>query len=292
MRFHHTKCGLGAVVLAAAALGLLTSSASALPTPPVRHHVRMPYQRPQVTFGRVAQRPSTAWVSPRDVAYVNDQLSHHRAAFERRVGGMIWAYYHDAGYRHSVDRTARIARFRKDDVYTDQCQGDAACIMNVLNWECSGQITYTNWVAACEWIAATAYDPGEADTYDSPVAYTDAYGSRCYTGFTATREWHIAVIGVWVGTIRHHVGSWCGNGTRITTSPSHSHYISAGFAYCIVTNYNTWEWDVYYSWQHGGLWASIGVGVNGACENAGDEHRAINRIAADGYHDHYDDFGF
>lgn len=88
--------------------------------------------------------------------------------------------------------------------------------------------------------------------------------------------------------------SWCGNGSSITFGHDNwDHKPWSQYPYCLTNVSNHQGWDHYASWAHGGIWGTTGIyTIAFVCAPIlGSEHATV-RVAANGYHDGYDDFGF
>lgn len=117
-----------------------------------------------------------------------------------------------------------------------------------------------------------------------------AHASACYGSPSA--QWNYTEAGKLVAWIYVRVNSWCGNpGVSITWSggPSFANWHWGPF--CLGTVGYNWSWDYYPRWIHTATWASQGVIYPWGCftYNGG---KAVIRIAASGYHDEYNDYGF
>jgi hypothetical protein len=163
--------------------------------------------------------------------------------------------------------------------------------------------TYAQAVALLPYTSGKQESPGASTipappiTAAAPITTTKAttaalrpraHAAGCWSTWT---EWHWTVAGAEVAWIRKIYSSWCGNGSSISSwSNAHASWVSS--AWCL-TNANLLEsWDVVPSWRHGYYGASLGLWTPwGACASYNSGHTVV-RIAANGYWDSYDDYGF
>lgn len=89
------------------------------------------------------------------------------------------------------------------------------------------------------------------------------------------------------------MNSWCGNGSSITSIDGWGHHTWSQYPYCITDTSTQGGWDVYPSWQHGGQWGTTGLYTLAiVCAPILGSSHATMRVAANGYWDEYDDFGY
>jgi hypothetical protein len=87
-----------------------------------------------------------------------------------------------------------------------------------------------------------------------------------------------------LGVIEIEEAGWCGNGSSITWNGGANFRWYSYVGNCMQDVNTSWSWDVPYSWIHGGIWASEGWGIKGACYIQ-ERRAATERIAANGYWD-------
>jgi hypothetical protein len=100
--------------------------------------------------------------------------------------------------------------------------------------------------------------------------------------------------GAAVGRITTVEGGWSGTGTYISwvAQPTFPKPWSYG-PYCINSYESHWGWDGNtVAWMHFGAWGALGASYVWGCGTIGSYSHATIRIAASGYIDSYDDFGF
>jgi hypothetical protein len=118
-----------------------------------------------------------------------------------------------------------------------------------------------------------------------------AHSATCWGGAWTQLEWAVAP-GAIVGWLYANAGEWCGNGSAMEYLSGPILTTWSWGPFCINNQIQEWAWDVYNSWVHTGQWGSIGVSYPWGCFNWEGEEHATVRIAANGYWDTYDDFGF
>lgn len=82
------------------------------------------------------------------------------------------------------------------------------------------------------------------------------------------------------------------HGSSITSDQGWGHTTWAWGPYCIGNFETPHGWDAYPSWKHGGVWGNVGVTYPWGCGSLSSGGHAVIRIAANGYEDFYDDYGF
>lgn len=105
---------------------------------------------------------------------------------------------------------------------------------------------------------------------------------------------HSIAGGATVASLTETNPSWCGNGSSITFGHDNwQHKPWSNYPYCLTSVSTHQGWDKYPAWAHGGMWATTGVyTIALVCAPIlGSEHTTL-RVAANGYRDHADDFGF
>lgn len=132
--------------------------------------------------------------------------------------------------------------------------------------------------------------PEEEPVSEQEPESSPEYAGYCYGGEHSQTNYNTAIGTIaWVYT---SMPVWCGvpNGYI-------SYNAAPGFAqwswgpYCLESQNHLWNWDAYPKWQHGGNWAEVGVSYVWGCAGIRGVHATL-RIAANGYWDTYDDFGF
>lgn len=122
----------------------------------------------------------------------------------------------------------------------------------------------------------------ETDTLAAPVAVATTGGERCYRGHNHSRTW--STFGVKLAEIWVYQDGWCGTSTRISRDFGWHFRTYAWGPYCITNESHTSGWDVYPTWRHGQIHASVGVSYPWGC-GAIKSGAASLRIARDGYWD-------
>ena len=84
---------------------------------------------------------------------------------------------------------------------------------------------------------------------------------------------------------------WCGNGWDIYWYGGASFAEWAWGPYCFTGRGNDYSWDVYPSWIHTAVWGEVGVTYVWGCFGISGGKAQI-RIAANGYWDLYNDYGW
>jgi hypothetical protein len=122
----------------------------------------------------------------------------------------------------------------------------------------------------------------------NPTHQLHAHSSGCWGNVWDQQEWYEA--GAATAWIYDRVNGWCGNGSSITWygGPTFSQWTWGVF--CLNDGGKDFSWDRPWSWIHEGFWASYGISYAFGCGTYSSGH-AVNRIAANGYYDHYDDYG-
>ncbi len=87
---------------------------------------------------------------------------------------------------------------------------------------------------------------------------------------------------------------WCGNGQTITSGEDDfANHLWSQYPYCNTDVENHSGWDGSHAWAHDGVWATQGIyTIAIVCAPVLGSMHATIRIAANGYWDKYDDFGF
>jgi hypothetical protein len=120
-----------------------------------------------------------------------------------------------------------------------------------------------------------------------------AHAASCWGPARAT--WiHTILGGAHVAQLTEVNPSWCGNGRSISFGAGNwDHKTWAQWPYCMTNVSNHQGWDRYPVWAHGGIWGTSGVyTVALVCVPILGSSHATVRVAANGYWDRYDDFGF
>jgi hypothetical protein len=115
-----------------------------------------------------------------------------------------------------------------------------------------------------------------------------AHATGCW-GYTWSKlTW--SAFGATIGWIEKTVSGWCGNGYS-ESDWGWGHATYSWGPYCLASVNNLHGWDVYPTWLHGIITADLGVSYPWGCAGISGGHAAL-RIAANGYHDNVDDWGF
>jgi hypothetical protein len=124
-------------------------------------------------------------------------------------------------------------------------------------------------------------------------APTATAASPCWYG--AESDWSHTIAGgatvVWLKEINPQ---WCGNGSSITYGHDNwEHPNWSNYPYCLTSVNNEQGWDINPSWAHGRQAATTGIYSPAiiCVPILGSEHVTV-RVAASGYWDRYDDFGY
>jgi hypothetical protein len=117
-----------------------------------------------------------------------------------------------------------------------------------------------------------------------------AHAAGCWNGAWNQWTWRTAW-GSAIGWLYSRYNTWCGNGYAIyyATGPTFARW--AWGPYCITNGNLADAWDVWPTWIHIGNWGTLGVSYPWGCLGIKGGH-AVVRVAATGYWDTYDDFGF
>ncbi len=116
----------------------------------------------------------------------------------------------------------------------------------------------------------------------------------CWSGAWTMEEWAIAP-GAIVGWVYANAGAWCGRyGWWLYWygGPTLAQWSWGGGDFCMANINQSFTWDVYPTWIHTGEWGTLGLSYPWGCWGVFGSGRAVVRIAANGYWDTYDDFGF
>lgn len=137
---------------------------------------------------------------------------------------------------------------------------------------------------------AAHFSSFRANKPSSKPGRTIAHSAACWGEAWTILEWDIAP-GATVAWLYANAGWWCGNGYEMTGLGGPTLTTWSWGPFCIGNQYQNWSWDVYNSWVHTGQWGSIGASYPWGCFTWEGGHATV-RIAANGYWDTYDDFGF
>jgi hypothetical protein len=139
--------------------------------------------------------------------------------------------------------------------------------------------------------------PAPSEAAPPPAFLTDAaraHAAGCWGQIRSTWSHTIAggAVVVWLRDIND---GWCGNGSTITYG-SHNFDRTqwAQYPYCLTNmSFRQGRDGTGYRWAHSGHWGTTGVytGALLCLPILGSEHATL-RIAANGYWDRYDDYGF
>jgi hypothetical protein len=150
-------------------------------------------------------------------------------------------------------------------------------------------------------LAVALYEAGSSsgDSTAPPTALSVdragpiAHAASCW-GPAVSKWWHNIAGGATVARLTVTNPSWCGNGSSITYGAGNwDHQPWSNYPYCLTSVSNHQGWDKYPSWGHGGIWGTAGVyTIPFVCAPILGSNHATLRVAANGYSDHYDDFGF
>lgn len=129
----------------------------------------------------------------------------------------------------------------------------------------------------------------ESRESESRESEPDLWG-HCYNGVHSQTNYNTTLGTVaWLYTA---MPAWCGIPNVEITYNASPQFASWDWGpYCLTSKNTLWGWDVYPRWQHGGNWAEVGVSYAFGCLGVRGFHATL-RIAANGYWDNYDDFGF
>lgn len=165
-------------------------------------------------------------------------------------------------------------------------------------------------------LAVALYDAGSSTAVTAPVAPPNpsaalppvgsaptlvqanraspiAHAASCW-GPVKSYWVHTIAGGANVASLTETNPSWCGNGSSISFGFNNwDHQTWSNYPYCLTNVSNHQGWDQHPAWAHGGLWGTTGVySLAIVCiPILGSEHVTL-RVAANGYWDRYDDFGF
>ena len=91
-------------------------------------------------------------------------------------------------------------------------------------------------------------------------------------------------------------GEWCGNGSAITFEAgpggggTYPEWAFGGW--CLTNEIRDHSWDIFASWIHMRHTATVGVSYAFGCFGYLETATSILRIAANGYYDYHNDYGY
>lgn len=115
----------------------------------------------------------------------------------------------------------------------------------------------------------------------TPKAVTARRGEHCWSGVWYERWWKF--LGHTIGAIWVYQNGWCGNGHRITRDFGWHFRTYAWGPYCMTNvDKNGPSWDIFPSWKHAQIHASLGVSYPWGCGGLRSGTASL-RIAANGW---------
>lgn len=145
--------------------------------------------------------------------------------------------------------------------------------------------------------ASTAYfkrgmHSGTVTVHSASAASVKAHAAGCYGSVAEQDQWYVKGIGTVIAWIYVRVNGWCGNpGVNIYWSGGPTFANWAWGPFCFAGLQTNWSWDIFPRWIHTAIWASQGVPYPFGCLGLHGGKTQI-RIAASGYADTYNDYGF